>query len=45
MLVIPGLIYFIYSLIKDGSKKNLNKLSLILKAEMILGIIAIYIGR
>ena len=45
VLVIPALLYFLYSLRKDVSKKNLTKLSFILKMDMILGLIAIYVGR
>ncbi len=39
-----GLIYVIISLFKDQSKLNLNRLSNILKFEMILGLLAIYFG-
>ncbi len=45
IFVIPVLIYFLILLLKDASKKNLNKLSFILKLDMIFGIIAIYLGR
>ena len=45
LIVIPLLVYFIFSLIKDESKNNLNKLSFILKLDMIFGLIAIYLGR
>jgi geranylgeranylglycerol-phosphate geranylgeranyltransferase len=45
VLVIPVLIYFLFSLLKDVSKNNLKKLSFILKLDMILGLIAIYLGR
>jgi geranylgeranylglycerol-phosphate geranylgeranyltransferase len=44
-LVIPVLIYFLISLLKDDSRKNMNKLSLILKLDMVFGLIALYIGR
>jgi len=44
-IVIPVLIYFLLSFNKDVSKKNLKKLSLILKLDMVLGLIAIYLGR
>ena len=44
-LVIPVLIYFLISLIKDNSHKNMRKLSFILKLDMVLGLIALYIGR
>lgn len=42
--VIPLLFYFIYSLNKDLSKKNLGRMSFILKLNMIFGLIAIYLG-
>jgi geranylgeranylglycerol-phosphate geranylgeranyltransferase len=45
VLVIPVLIYFLYSFRKDVSKKNLIKLSILLKLDMVLGLIAIYLGR
>jgi len=45
VLVIPVLIYFLMSLIKDNSQKNLNKLSFILKLDMVFGLIAIYVGK
>jgi geranylgeranylglycerol-phosphate geranylgeranyltransferase len=44
-LVIPVLIYFLISLIKDNSHKNMRKLSFILKLDMVFGLIALYIGR
>ena len=44
-LVIPVLIYFLISLLKDDSRKNMNKLSFILKLDMVFGLIALYIGR
>jgi geranylgeranylglycerol-phosphate geranylgeranyltransferase len=44
-LVIPVLIYFLISLLKDDSRKNMNKLSFILKLAMVFGLIALYIGR
>jgi|ERR1035437_4136018 geranylgeranylglycerol-phosphate geranylgeranyltransferase len=45
ILVIPVLIYFLISLLKNDSQKNLNKLSFILKLDMVFGLIALYIGR
>lgn len=39
-----GLIYVVISLFKDQTKINLNRLSNILKFEMILGLLAIYFG-
>jgi geranylgeranylglycerol-phosphate geranylgeranyltransferase len=44
-LFIPTLIYCLFSLIKDDSRKNLNKLSNILKLDMVFGLIALYIGK
>ncbi|CUT04389.1 geranylgeranylglycerol-phosphate geranylgeranyltransferase [Candidatus Chrysopegis kryptomonas] len=43
-LVDIGLIYVIVSLLKDTSKLNLNKLSNLLKFEMLVGLFAIYFG-
>jgi geranylgeranylglycerol-phosphate geranylgeranyltransferase len=45
LLFIPLLIYFLLSLNKDDSQKNLNKLSFILKLDMIFGLIALYLGK
>jgi geranylgeranylglycerol-phosphate geranylgeranyltransferase len=45
ILVIPVLIYFLISLLKDDSRKNLNKLSFILKLDMVFGLIAVYVGK
>lgn len=45
ILVIPVLIYFLVSLLKDDSRNNLNKLSFILKLDMVFGLIAVYIGK
>jgi geranylgeranylglycerol-phosphate geranylgeranyltransferase len=45
IFVIPVLIYFLISLIKDNSQKNMKKLSLILKLDMVFGLIALYIGK
>jgi geranylgeranylglycerol-phosphate geranylgeranyltransferase len=44
-LVIPVLIYFVLSLLKDSSRKNLNNLSFLLKLDMVFGLIAVYVGR
>lgn len=44
MTVIPSLFYFIFSLKKDLSKKNLGRMSFLLKLNMIFGLIAIYFG-
>src|ERR1039457_5883527 len=45
VLVIPILIYFLISLLKDNSRKNLNKLSFILKLDMVFGLFAVYVGK
>jgi geranylgeranylglycerol-phosphate geranylgeranyltransferase len=45
IVVIPVLIYFLISLAKDDSRKNMSKLSFILKLDMIFGLIALYIGK
>lgn len=45
LIVIPVLIYFLISLLKDDSHKNMCKLSFILKLDMVFGLIALYIGR
>jgi geranylgeranylglycerol-phosphate geranylgeranyltransferase len=45
VIVIPVLIYFLVSLSKDDSRKNMNKLSFILKLDMVFGLIALYVGR
>jgi len=39
-----GLIYVILQLVKDTSRENLNRLSNILKFEMLIGLSAIYFG-
>ncbi len=44
-VVNPLLVYVIKSLIENGPKLNLNKLSFILKLNMIFGLTAIYFGR
>ena len=45
LLVDPILIFAVISLFKDDTKKNLNKISLILKLNMVFGLTAIYFGR
>ena len=45
VLVIPVLIYFVLSLLKDSSRKNLNNLSFLLKLDMVFGLIAVYVGK
>ncbi len=44
LLVDAGLVFVIFSLIRDSSKYNLNRLSNILKFEMLIGLSAIYFG-
>ena len=44
-LVIPLLIYFVISIHSNSTKKNISKLSLVLKLNMIIGLAAIYWGR
>ena len=44
VLVNPILIYFLKSLMDDDSRKNLNKLSFILKLNMVFGLLAIFLG-
>jgi geranylgeranylglycerol-phosphate geranylgeranyltransferase len=41
----PVLIYFLVSIYKNESVSNLNKLSFILKLDMIFGLSAIYLGK
>ncbi len=43
-IVDVGLIFVIFSLISDRSRRNLNRLSNILKFEMLIGLFAIYFG-
>jgi geranylgeranylglycerol-phosphate geranylgeranyltransferase len=45
IIVIPVLVYFLISLIKDDSQSNMKKLSLILKLDMVFGLFALYIGK
>jgi geranylgeranylglycerol-phosphate geranylgeranyltransferase len=44
-VVNPILIYSLYSLFKNDTKKNLNKISFLLKLDMLFGLIAIYLGK
>lgn len=44
IVVDAGLIYVIFSLLKDTEKANLNRLSNLLKFEMLIGLSAIYFG-
>jgi len=45
VLVNPLLVYIIKKLFEDDSQQNLNKLSNILKLDMVFGLIAIFLGR
>ena len=45
VFVNPLLVYIIKSLFKDDSVKNLNKLSNLLKLNMVIGLTAIFLGR
>jgi len=46
MLVVnPILVYFLKLLYERDAGKNLNKLSNILKLDMLFGLIAIFLGR
>ena len=45
IIVNPILVYVIKSLFEDDTKPNLNKLSFILKLDMIFGLTAIFLGK
>jgi len=45
VLLNPILLFFIWSIYKNHSRKNLNKLSFLLKLNMIIGLTAIYLGK
>jgi geranylgeranylglycerol-phosphate geranylgeranyltransferase len=45
VVVNPLLVYIIKSLFKDDSIKNLNKLSNLLKLNMVIGLTAIFLGK
>jgi geranylgeranylglycerol-phosphate geranylgeranyltransferase len=45
VLVNPVMVFFLKELNKDDSHKNLNKLSNILKLNMVFGLIAIFLGK
>ena len=45
IIVNPLLVYIIKSLFDDDSTKNLNKLSNILKLDMLIGLTAIFLGK
>ncbi len=44
-IVNPALVYVLVSIFKNDSSGNLNKLSFILKLDMIFGLSAIYLGK
>jgi geranylgeranylglycerol-phosphate geranylgeranyltransferase len=44
-VVNPILVYSLNSLFKNNTKKNLNKISFLLKLDMLFGLIAIYLGK
>jgi len=41
----PLMVYIVKSLFEDDSVKNLNKLSNLLKLNMVIGLIAIFLGK
>ncbi len=41
----PILLFFIWSVYRNHSRENLNKLSFVLKLNMIIGLTAIYLGK
>lgn len=45
ILVNPVLIFILFSIFRNDTKKNLNKISFILKLDMIFGLTAIYFGK
>jgi len=45
ILVNPLLVYFLKSIFEDHSKKNLKRMSTLLKLNMLFGLIAIYLGK
>jgi geranylgeranylglycerol-phosphate geranylgeranyltransferase len=45
ILVNPLLVYVIKSIFENDSSKNLNKLSILLKLDMVFGLAAIYLGK
>jgi len=45
IFVNPLLVYIIKSLFDDDSNKNLNKLSNLLKLNMVIGLTAIFLGK
>jgi len=45
VIVNPLLVYILKSLFQDDSNKNLNKLSNLLKLDMVIGLTAIFLGK
>lgn len=45
ILVNPLLVYFLKSIYENHSKENLKRMSLLLKLNMLVGLIAIYLGK
>ena len=45
VIVNPILVYVIKSIFENDSTKNLNKLSILLKLDMVFGLAAIYLGK
>lgn len=45
VIVNPILVYIIKSIFEDSSKQNLGRLSSLLKLNMVIGLIAIYVGK
>ena len=45
VMVNPLLVYFLKSIYKNHSIENLKKMSLLLKINMVIGLIAIYLGK
>lgn len=45
IIVNPILFYIVKSLFEDSSKQNLSRISSLLKLNMVIGLIAIYIGK
>lgn len=45
VIVNPILVYIVKAIFEDSSKKNLGRLSSMLKLNMVIGLIAIYLGK
>jgi geranylgeranylglycerol-phosphate geranylgeranyltransferase len=45
IIVNPILVYIVKSIFEDSSKQNLGRLSSLLKLNMVIGLIAIYVGK